>query len=184
MPSDLHIRDEHPRVAALARASRSLSDLVDRDPEALALVVADEPLPDGPGYVDRLRRAHEADGWGGLRTAKHRLLAQIAAHDLVGDASLEEVCRCLTALADACFSVAVEAIAGSDGFAVVALGKLGGRELNYSSDVDVVFVSPHDPGRWTGGAERLLAELGSFAPEGQAFRIDTSLRPEGRHGAL
>ena len=171
------------RAEALRRASRTLTELLDRDQPTVALVEADESLPDRTGYIEVIRAAQDAGGIGGLRAEKRRRLAQIAAADLAGELPLEEVGRALADLADACLEVALQA-AGAEGFAVIGMGKLGGRELNYSSDIDLMFVADGDIEVATKVGETLLKNLGEFAPEGQAFRIDLNLRPEGRSGAI
>jgi glutamate-ammonia-ligase adenylyltransferase len=83
-------------------------------------------------------------------------------------------------------------------FCVVALGKLGSGELNYSSDIDLIFMFSADGSTATGGArgqitnreyfvklaERLLRMVGDQSGEGASYRIDARLRPHGREGAL
>lgn len=184
MGSHLGIRDDNGRVEALVRASKSLADLLERDETALEIVVADGDLPDRAGYRQIVSHDAERGGIAGIRRVKHRLLAQIAARDLVGEIELGTVGRALADLADSCIEAGLLVLEAPPELAIIAMGKLGGRELNYSSDIDLVFVSEGDPGVCLPVAERLLAELGSFAPEGQAYRIDTNLRPEGRSGAL
>lgn len=168
------------RASALRVASRSLSELLDTGSEVLA---GTGPLPDRAGYAESMRAAR-ATGVAELRSAKRLRLLEIAARDLAGEIALEEVGRALADLADACLGASLEAIGGADSLGVVAMGKLGARELNYSSDIDVMFVAAGDASAAKRFAELLLHELGDFAPEGQAFRIDTNLRPEGRSGAL
>jgi glutamate-ammonia-ligase adenylyltransferase len=168
------------REGAVRAASRSLEEVLDRAGEVLA---ATDPLPDRGGYL-ALARAARAVGASELRRTKRLRLLEIAARDLTGEIALEEVGRALADLADACLTTSLEALGGSDEVAVVAMGKLGARELNYASDIDVMFVAAGDPARAKPFAEQLLHELGDVAPEGQAFRIDTNLRPEGRSGAL
>jgi [glutamine synthetase] adenylyltransferase / [glutamine synthetase]-adenylyl-L-tyrosine phosphorylase len=68
--------------------------------------------------------------------------------------------------------------------AAVGMGKLGGRELGYASDIDVVFVHAGDQAAAESAAEHVLRAIGELTPEGQAFHIDPDLRPEGRAGAL
>jgi [glutamine synthetase] adenylyltransferase / [glutamine synthetase]-adenylyl-L-tyrosine phosphorylase len=128
-------------------------------------------------------RDHGAEA--GLRRFRRRALSRVAARDL-GGAELEEVVAEVTAVAEACLEVAVAEAGG--GLAVIGLGKLGGRELNYASDVDVVFVH-----RDTGAdvqaaaarrAARVVALLSDATAEGVAIRVDTALRPEGRAGPL
>ncbi|MFN2588222.1 MAG: bifunctional [glutamine synthetase] adenylyltransferase/[glutamine synthetase]-adenylyl-L-tyrosine phosphorylase [Actinomycetota bacterium] len=168
------------RAAAVRGASRSLAEVLDDAAEVLA---ATGPLPEHDAYV-ALARAARSAGAGELRRFKRLRLLEIAARDLRGEIALEEVGRALADLADACLAASLEALGGADELAVIAMGKLGARELNYASDIDVMFVSAGDPVAANPYAERLLQELGEFAPDGQAFRIDTNLRPEGRSGAL
>ena len=84
------------------------------------------------------------------------------------------------------------------GFCIVALGKLGSMELNYSSDIDLLFVYSNDgatSGRGTRGtvtnreyfvklAEQITRHVGGQTGEGAAYRVDVRLRPHGRVGAL
>jgi glutamate-ammonia-ligase adenylyltransferase len=170
------------RAGALIEASRTLAELLERDPFAAELLNAERPLPDAAGYVSLMTAAFAADGFGGLRAERRRRLLEIAARDLVGELPLQGVGHSLAKLADACLGVAVASIEGGDGLAVIGMGKLGGDELNYSSDIDLMFVG--DPAFTTKTAETLVRELGDVAPEGQAYRIDLNLRPEGRSGAL
>ncbi|HEX2057822.1 MAG TPA: bifunctional [glutamine synthetase] adenylyltransferase/[glutamine synthetase]-adenylyl-L-tyrosine phosphorylase [Actinomycetota bacterium] len=168
------------RVHAVRAASRSLAEILDSADDVLA---SPDPLPDRGAYLALMRSAR-AEGISALRLAKRFRLLEIAARDLAGEIALEDVGRALADLADACLNASLEAVDESGELAVVAMGKLGARELNYASDIDVMFVTTGDPATAKPVAERLLHELGDFAPEGQAFRIDTNLRPEGRSGAL
>jgi glutamate-ammonia-ligase adenylyltransferase len=172
------------RIESVRAASRALGELLDRDPASMAIVEDSAPLPSRDDYLAIARSASEAGGLGGLRTEKRRRLLQIAARDLAGEASLEVVGRALADLADACLEIALEALAAPSSLSVIGMGKLGGRELNYASDIDVMFVAGDGVEACTRAAEGLLRELGEVAPEGQAFRIDVDLRPEGRSGAL
>jgi glutamate-ammonia-ligase adenylyltransferase len=129
--------------------------------------------------------AYSEEGMSGLRRAKRRRLLQIAARDVAGEATVEQVTESLADLADACLAVACKDSGGPEvRLAVIAMGKLGGRELNYVSDIDVMFVSDGDPTEATKVASGVLRSLGEFAPEGQPYIIDTNLRPEGRNGPL
>jgi glutamate-ammonia-ligase adenylyltransferase len=124
-----------------------------------------------------VERSGVADG---LRRFRRRAMLRVAARDL-GGAPFEEVVAEITAVAEACLAWAV-AEAAPEGVAVIGLGKLGGAELNYASDVDVLFV--HEGA----GAERACAAvvrlLSEPTREGIALRVDPTLRPEGRAGAL
>ncbi|MDP9227041.1 MAG: bifunctional [glutamine synthetase] adenylyltransferase/[glutamine synthetase]-adenylyl-L-tyrosine phosphorylase [Actinomycetota bacterium] len=172
------------RPAALRAGSKTLGELLDKDERALALVESEAPVLERDGYADAMRTAHTLGGMPEVRREKRRRLAAIAALDFAGDASLETVGVALADLADACLGVALQEVGAPDGMAVIAMGKLGGTELNYASDIDVMFLVDAKPLDAVKAAERLLQELGASGPEGQAYRIDTSLRPEGRSGAL
>ncbi|MFZ2510917.1 MAG: bifunctional [glutamine synthetase] adenylyltransferase/[glutamine synthetase]-adenylyl-L-tyrosine phosphorylase [Gordonia sp. (in: high G+C Gram-positive bacteria)] len=128
-----------------------------------------------------------------LRVAYRNLVLKLAAQDLAATVEdepvlfLPEVGRRLADLADAALTaalaVAVREVLGDDPLtgriAVIAMGKCGARELNYVSDVDVVFVA--EPADTT--SARLAGELvrvGSLA----FFEVDAALRPEGKRGAL
>jgi len=122
----------------------------------------------------------------GLRRFRRRALYRVAARDL-GGASFEDVVAEVTAIAEVCLEAAVRE-AGLEDAAVIGMGKLGGAELNYASDVDVIFV--HDePGAdaqqdRSSRAARVIALLSEPTAEGTALRVDASLRPEGKAGAL
>ena len=168
------------RARLLATVSRTLSEFVLADERALELLETDE-VPDRDGYVEAVARAYEREGISGLRVEKRRRLAQIAALDAEGSIRLEQIGRALSDLTDACLSAALE---DHTQIAVVAMGKLGARELNYVSDIDLMFVANEDLNAATKQTEALLRALGDYSPQGQAFIIDTNLRPEGRDGAL
>ncbi len=140
----------------------------------------------------------------GLRVGYRRGLLRLAARDLTGVVSIDQVAAELADLAAAALEAAL-AIARSQlppgsapcRLAVIAMGKCGGRELNYASDVDVIFVAgpggPGGPGD-TGDtaalrtatqlAAGLIRVCSQSTPEGPLFPVDPNLRPEGRHGPL
>src|SRR5437867_548787 len=121
-----------PRLASLRRASRTLAAFVDQDHRARMLVELDGGLPPADEYVQLLRDA-AGKSLAELRLEKRRRLAQIAARDLAGEIELEEVGRALSDLTDACLAAALASVEGSNDLCVIAMGKLGGRELNYVS---------------------------------------------------
>jgi glutamine synthetase adenylyltransferase len=148
--------------------------------------------PDPPAPVSPL-----AD-WGEIRAAKYRALLRIAARDLVGRPFVESL-RELSDLADGCLSAAAHCTSRDTNAdhnasppAVFALGKLGGRELNFSSDVDLLFLyeSPRgerDPDRGrtaTNFIRHFKKQLELPSPDGFIYRVDLGLRPEGVAGAL
>jgi glutamine synthetase adenylyltransferase len=138
-----------------------------------------------------------------LRAFKQQEYLRITALDLLGKATLTETMRALSDLADVCADAALDAchrelaaqqgVTGEHGFCILAMGKWGGRELNYSSDIDPIFLYRDAP-RLTGTADptRYLLKLAEMVVKalsepmrrGIVFRVDMRLRPEGRLGAL
>ncbi|GIV21331.1 MAG: glutamate-ammonia-ligase adenylyltransferase [Armatimonadota bacterium] len=136
-----------------------------------------------------------------LRRYKQREVLRIGVMDILGVLDLPEVAQAFSDFADACVQVAYEmaheelarryVMTGTPAFAVIGMGKLGGRELNYSSDIDLIFVHDDDvgvTGKLSGSqyAERLAQEivnvLARNTERGFVFRVDLRLRPEGRYG--
>jgi glutamate-ammonia-ligase adenylyltransferase len=166
-----------------------LGDVLEHVPEELQ-AIADQRIPET--LKDRNRLVHEAAAsleWreperrlDGLRRFKRRAMLQVALADIGGTVDVETVGAGLADLADACVEGALKDIDAP--FAVIGMGKLGGRELNYSSDIDVMFVHDTSQGEAEEIAEGLLRSIGEVTPEGQAFRIDANLRPEGKSGPL
>jgi glutamate-ammonia-ligase adenylyltransferase len=134
----------------------------------------------------------------------------ILLRDVLGFAGLPETTEALSSLADCLLAVALRRVEAElaarhgaprledgrpCGFFILGLGKLGGRELNYSSDIDLMFLY-EGPGSTAGAerlsnreffpkvANRLTALLGAHTPEGMVYRVDLRLRPEGRHGEV
>ncbi len=125
-----------------------------------------------------------------LRMLRQRVLLRTMARDLSGHAGLDEVCGTMSALAEVAIDAALAHLGDQD-FVVVGMGKLGGGELNVSSDVDLVFVYPEEGERetdrfefYTRLARRLIAALGEPTGDGFVFRVDMRLRPWGDSGAL
>ena len=124
-----------------------------------------------------------------LRRLRQRVLLRTLARDLSGSVdspeNLAEVCRAMTALAEQSIRVALERI-GEEELIVVAMGKLGGGELNVSSDIDLVFVGSdvRDPERLERAGRKLIALLNDVTEDGFVFRVDMRLRPYGNSGPL
>ncbi|MHB8663803.1 MAG: bifunctional [glutamine synthetase] adenylyltransferase/[glutamine synthetase]-adenylyl-L-tyrosine phosphorylase [Acidimicrobiales bacterium] len=142
-------------LVAVLGASRSLTQLCVTDPAALSVLAA----LDRPVVEDDLAR------WQRLEYLR------IAALDLTGQFTLDAVGRALADMADGVFERAFSMITDAEDLAVIGMGKYGGRELNYASDVDVLFVGADD-------ARPILALAR------RCFRVDVDLRPEGRDGPL
>jgi glutamate-ammonia-ligase adenylyltransferase len=202
---------EDPRLLAdllaLFGSSKYLADILVRDPWLYSLFLEPATPRSSGEYraaveaaVRPLRRPESRKD--ALRRVKRREFLRIGWRDLARRAPLAEIVREISDLADAlvqeALQLAVEEVgvrfptaAAAVRFAVIGMGKLGARELNYSSDIDLVFVmdspSPLDEGhrRYAARlAETLIANLGEETGEGRCFRVDMRLRPEGRAGAL
>jgi [glutamine synthetase] adenylyltransferase / [glutamine synthetase]-adenylyl-L-tyrosine phosphorylase len=137
-----------------------------------------------------------------LRRWKNKEMTRIALRELANAAALEETTAELSQLAEICvrevFAHWNAKLRESSGappadFAILALGKLGGRELNHSSDVDLIFLYSEEGElspklshhQWFNQlAERILETFSTRDPEGALFRIDLRLRPEGSVGPL
>ncbi|HEX5615088.1 MAG TPA: bifunctional [glutamine synthetase] adenylyltransferase/[glutamine synthetase]-adenylyl-L-tyrosine phosphorylase [Acidimicrobiia bacterium] len=170
---------------ALHRAPEFLDVLADDD-ALLATVERDAMIDEALGTLDW--RHDDESRYAGLRRFKRRHLLRIGARDLLGIADVETVGRELSALADACVAAALGSLEPPLPFAVVGMGRLGGCELSYASDIDVLFVYDGDGPDAFAAAERVATELmraiGATTAEGQTFRIDADLRPEGKAGPL
>ena len=154
------------------------------------------------------------EGCAALRRHKQREYLRIGARDLIPSVNLEETVRELTALAEASLDAAYRfsraavekeygylTLPGSDRenrFTILGMGKLGGGELNFSSDIDVIFLFESDEGESSGGPRGKLAPrefssavgksiiqaMGNVTEDGFVFRIDLRLRPMGNSGPL
>jgi [glutamine synthetase] adenylyltransferase / [glutamine synthetase]-adenylyl-L-tyrosine phosphorylase len=154
-------------VVTVMAASRSGTRLLETDPAALDVLAdldagasAAGPAPAAAGNGDELVRS------------KRLSHVRIAARDLLGYADLAQTTADLTDVAAAVLASSVR-IADAEALVVVGMGKLGGRELNYASDIDLVFVEG-DPRR-----ARAVMDIAR-----RCYRVDANLRPEGRDGAL
>lgn len=124
-----------------------------------------------------------------LRRLRQRVLLRTLARDLDGRADLAEVCGVMSELADQAIRCAL-AWTGRPDLVVVAMGKLGGRELNVSSDIDLIFLHPFlhpedgDQERLERAGRKLISLLQDVSEDGFVFRVDMRLRPYGGSGPL
>ncbi len=172
------------------------------DPSAPEPVAGTAP-PTGPAGASGAGQAgHDAGPAAALRVAYRQRLLHLAARDLTGQMILDDVAAELADLAAAVLEAALAiarsqlpAAAAPCRLAVIAMGKCGGRELNYASDVDVIFVAEPAEGAAEGGNDAALRTATQLAaglirvcsrstPEGILFPVDPNLRPEGRDGPL
>ncbi|HEY2269795.1 MAG TPA: bifunctional [glutamine synthetase] adenylyltransferase/[glutamine synthetase]-adenylyl-L-tyrosine phosphorylase, partial [Streptosporangiaceae bacterium] len=182
----------HPEDAEVLRGAADRQEASALRAGMLSAVGADPDDRDGPVSVG-------AEPVAALAAAYRRALLHLAARDLTGAATVdvvgEELADIAAAVLEAALAVARAELPESATpcrLAVVAMGKCGGRELNYASDVDVIFVAEpvkdEDETAALATAGRLAAGLigvcARSTPEGSIFPVDPNLRPEGRAGPL
>ena len=214
---------EHALLDAICASGEFLPDLLGRDVSALSALASDpflrapKPAPLIKGAVDEETAGATdfADFKRRLRIARRREMLRMGVREL-GWGTTAEVSGELSAFADACLDASVrfcegelrrelgtpvseEAGGPAPRFVVMGMGKLGGEELNFSSDVDVCYFYSTDAGRVEGGeggaevslhryyselSRRITAALEELTAEGTVFRVDLRLRPESRSGPL
>jgi len=179
------------RLCLLVGSSRSLAEELERNPELITSLGDDEALAPGERAelvteaAGRVRRApDEAGRRAQLVRIRQEQHVRVAARDLLGIDVVEQTARALTALAEAVLEAALVAEQVSAGFCVVGLGRLGGTEMSYASDLDVIFVHDGDDRRGDETAERLLRLLHGPNPAQRVASLDLGLRPEGGQGRL
>ena len=187
-------------------ASPFVRDVLVAEPAAAADILAGAPARPPERWPEEETEALMY----ALRSWRRREMARLAVGDIGGTLALADVLRGLSGLADTALSVALGfarhkmltrygQLRGADGaeipLCVVAMGKLGGSELNFSSDIDIFFAYPDagesDGPRTLSASEYCLREartvielLDKLTPEGRVFRVDTRLRPFGEAGPL
>lgn len=175
-------------VISLADASRSLTEAIVRRPSLLVVVdhLVERDVEDLVAEAEHAVREPDAGLAPGdaLRRWKVREFLRIALRDLLQRTDLAGVGRELAALADACLRAAFTLAQPEVPMAIIAMGKLGGLELNYASDVDVLFVHEGDGFAAAKAAQRIIATMSTVTAEGIVFRTDADLRPDGKAGPL
>jgi len=198
-----------PDLLALSPVS---AEKIIRDPASLLWLSQPEICASsrGPRRIRRdladlndLSREHPFDPhFPALRRLKSREMLRIALRDVARLSTLEQTTYEITCIAQTCIQEVCAAWLsdfsrrwGSPGtpFCVIGMGKLGGEELNYSSDIDVIFLYGEDGSLnptfthhqfFTRLAEKIVATFAAPSPGGALFRIDLRLRPEGASGPL
>lgn len=180
----------HPELVDTAlfakgvRSAESATRDVELEVEAARKRRADEPEADDEDLFV-----------GALRRAKLRAVVEVGVSELSGELPTRDAALVLTAIADATleqatrFALAEKGLEG--GLGVIAMGKLGGRELGYGSDLDIFFVYDEREDDETGrtekyvrAAQRVLRLVSTPHGEGPGYELDTRLRPSGSHGLL
>ncbi len=180
-------RPEITEIAArLLGFSRAASDFLVAHPDEVASLADVSPRDGGALRAELGVDIDRLGPMAGLRRFRQRAMLRVAARDLDGS-PLEEVVAEISAIADACLAEAL-ALIDDPGLAIIGLGKLGGSELNYASDVDLLFLHGGAGPDAQEAAERAVAALTALlaepTSEGLALRVDVALRPGGRAGAL
>ena len=182
-------------LATLFAGSQFLTEILIRNPEYFDLLVHPKRLAQiksAQQYQEEALAAasqvmSESERLGALRRYQRAQLLRIGACDLLNLFDLATVTLQLSNLADSLVQQCLEIIAQPGelvGFAVLAMGKLGGQELNYSSDIDLLLVAQGEAGRYLRIGKRLIEALASVSSEGFLYRVDMRLRPWGMDGAL
>ncbi|MEU6316122.1 bifunctional [glutamine synthetase] adenylyltransferase/[glutamine synthetase]-adenylyl-L-tyrosine phosphorylase [Streptomyces sp. NPDC047009] len=187
------------RLLGVLGASAALADHLARHPGDWHVLVTYEPQDLHPGVAEFERQLAGVADPVLLRVAYRRCLLSIAARDVCGTTDVAQTAAELADLATATLRAALamaRAAAPDDAascrLAVIAMGKCGGHELNYVSDVDVIFVG--EPGNGADerkalqAATRLASHMmricSETTVEGSIWPVDANLRPEGRNGPL
>ena len=182
------------RLSYLLGSSRLLGEYLDRIPEFVPRLDDDQTLTDlrpRPELEARLRqrlgaRPDPDEKVGTLRRFSRRHFLRVAARDLLGLADVDRTMADLSGGADAAVSAATAVADADHSFAVIAMGRWGGSELSYGSDLDLIYVHAHPLGTEAAidRAQELRRLLASPARDGIAWELDANLRPEGRSGPL
>ncbi|MEO5732799.1 MAG: hypothetical protein ABIN96_08900, partial [Rubrivivax sp.] len=202
-------RDGTATVRSDAAHSRFVQRIRRRYVEELPLLPAGAPDADGIALlVQELQQAGNRDLASAMRVARHLVIERLAVLDVEQGAALATVTACMTVLAETTLNLALaqaqhEADArhgpplAEDGSQldlwIVGMGKLGARELNVSSDIDLIYIYEEE-GQTHGArpvsfheyfsfvARRLHALIGETTDDGIVFRVDLALRPHGSSG--
>lgn len=212
---DPRLSESLPRVWA---CSEYVASSCTRDPRLLATLASEGRLFEQADCnwfehdrVTHVRAQEEQEAMSELRRFRRRHMVRIAWRDIAGWADLDETLRDVSVLADACIRYAYEyayatcvrrygtprgAESGEvQPLMVIAMGKLGGGELNYSSDIDLIFLYPEE-GETDGSrtldnaefflrvAQKLVQMLATPTVDGFVYRVDLRLRPFGDSGRV
>jgi len=217
-------------LCTLCGGSRFLTNIVMKEPSLLSWLIVEGNISRGGSFEEKVNTLKKLSGASNdlkklqqiLRDFKRREYLRIGIRDLLGLATLTEVMEEISDLASASLQIAYEAsrsiltaefgntfyddggVKRESDFVILGMGKLGGRELNFSSDIDLIFLYTTDDGE-TGGilsedgrrlnvisfhqyfvklGEMIIKALNEITGDGFVFRVDMNLRPEGQYGDL
>ena len=193
------------RVLRMMNASDWAAKFLTRHPILLDELLDESSLhqlPDWQAFTNDLQQQleqHHGDTERQMETLRemhHALLFRLLAQDLEGKISVEHLADALSQLADIMVEATIQAVwetiatrhCDRPKFAVIAYGKLGGKELGYASDLDVIFLYDDDhqdaPALYAKLAQRFITWMTSHTPAGILFDIDIALRPDGASGLM
>ena len=211
----LHGNDFETVIKRTSSCSRYIQRLLDIDADLLDWLRENYLQPCTPeailAWFSPLPGGSEAEVSSSLRKLRKKVMLNVLTRDLNRLSSLDEVVTCMTALAELTVTIAqtcamqslIEVYGqpvGADSgktqeLLIIGMGKLGGRELNVSSDIDLIFVYPED-GHTNGErsidnndffsrlGRKIIALINDITADGYVFRVDMRLRPYGDSGAL
>ncbi len=164
-------------------ASRYAGDLLIRRPQLLEEITRGTRLDDAPDVSGHLRRLNElpasAQNFDGVRAYRQMQWMRIVVRDILELAASDSIFAEQSALAEACLIFVEQLLDQKDQLTVIGLGKFGGGEITYGSDLDVLFV-----GENTKAAQNLMVAMGQPSAEGSISPLDARLRPDGEKGPL
>ena len=193
------------RVVRMMAASDWAAKFLNRHPILLDELLDESVLHQVPDWLEfenelmQALQAQEGDIESQLDTLReyhHALLFRLLAQDLEGRVSVEHLADLLSKLADIMVEAVVQSVwktipnrhLDKPRFAVIAYGKLGGKELSYASDLDVIFLYDDDdqdaPALYAKLAQRFITWMTTHTSSGVLFDIDIALRPDGASGLM
>ncbi len=210
-----HGNDFEAVIKRTSGCSRYIQRLLDTDADLQDWLREHYLQPCTPGTImtwfSPLPAGNEAEVSSALRKLRKKVMLNVLTRDLNGLSNLDEVMTCMTALAEltvkqaqncamqSLIEVYGQPIGAESGktqeLLIIGMGKLGGRELNVSSDIDLIFVYPED-GHTNGDrsidnndffsrlGRKIIALINDITADGYVFRVDMRLRPYGDSGAL
>jgi glutamate-ammonia-ligase adenylyltransferase len=163
-------------------ASRFAGDLLIRRPQLLEEITRDKSFNQPRSIAEHFARLQSfgcsAINFDPIRAYRQRQLLRIIMRDVLEVADASIIFAELSDLAEACLTFTNELL-GGEGLTIIALGKFGGREMNYGADLDLLFV-----GEDTRAAQNLVTAVTQPSSEGTIAPVDARLRPDGDKGPL